>query len=930
MSALARGSRLNELSAARPSRKEVYGTGTTCFNEHPAHYSRRPLLHEFFPAKRWVLFMRARYPAYSASWVIGCLAIVAFPSVQSGAEQRRRDPATAGAAIDFNRQIRPLLSENCFACHGPDENKRKAKLRLDTKQGAFAPLRDGGFAIVPGKPGESRLIERIAAEEDARRMPPVKSGKRLTAPQIDLLRQWIAQGAPWSTHWAFVAPARPSLPKVADAAWPRNAIDHFILARLEREHLRPSPEADKPTLIRRVTLDLTGLPPTPAEVDAFLADKSPEAYEKVVDRLLQSSHYGEHIARYWLDAARYGDTHGLHLDNYREMWPYRDWVIKAFNRNLSYDRFVIEQLAGDLLPNPTLDQLVATGFIRCHVTTNEGGTIEEEFYVRNVVDEVSTTGTVFLGLTVGCARCHDHKYDPVRQKDFYQLFAFFNSIDGSPLDGNAARYPPVARVAASEQLAALAKAEQKVAALQKQIAAEVAKVKLEDKPQGKETTDSLATWLRVQEAASGKGLPKPIQEIVKLDKSKRTDAQRKQLREYFIENAYAQTRSTFAPLHQQLAAAEKERDRIDKLIPTTLIFKERSQPKPSYILKRGEYDQKGEPVGRDTPAFLPPLPEKGPRTRLGLAQWLVGRDNPLTARVAVNHFWQQCFGTGIVKTAEDFGSQGEPPSHPELLDWLAVQFQEDGWDVKRMMKRIVMSACYRQSSRVTPDRLAKDPANRLLSRGPRFRLDAEMLRDQALALGGLLVEKVGGPSVKPPQPAGLWEAVGYVTSNTRNFVADAGREKVHRRSLYTFWKRTAPPPQMSALDAPSREECTVRRERTDTPLQALLLLNEQQYVECARALAERVMKEGGSTPEARVTYLFRLATARRPDARELAELLADYKDNLLTYTRDVKAAKDLINVGETKSDAKLNASELAAWTMLANLVLNLDEVINKG
>src|SRR5438552_7375590 len=457
----------------------------------------------------------------------GCLVLAIFALAQSAPRVNGAQPSATG--IDFNRQIRPLLSENCFACHGPDENKRKAKLRLDTKQGAFAPLRDGSFAIIPGKPGESRLIERITAAEDSQRMPPVKSGKHLTTPQIDLLRQWIAQGAPWSTHWAFVAPALPSLPKVADAAWPRGAIDHFILARLEREHLRPSPEADKPTLIRRVTLDLTGLPPLPAEIDAFLADKSPEAYAKLVDRLLQSSHYGEHLARYWLDAARYGDTHGLHLDNYREMWPYRDWVIKAFNNNLTYDRFVIEQLAGDLLPNSTLDQLVATGFIRCHVTTNEGGTIEEEFYVRNVVDEVSTTGTVFLGLTVGCARCHDHKYDPVRQKDFYQLFAFFNSIDGSPLDGNAARYPPVARVAASEQLAALAKTEQKVAALQKQIAAEVAKVKLEDKAQGKETSDSLAAWLHGQEAAGGKGLPKPIQEIVKLDKSKRTDAQRKQL-----------------------------------------------------------------------------------------------------------------------------------------------------------------------------------------------------------------------------------------------------------------------------------------------------------------------------------------------------------------------------------------------------------------
>jgi mono/diheme cytochrome c family protein len=765
--------------------------------------------------------------------------------------------------INFGRDIRPILADNCFACHGPDVQQRKAKLRLDTRTGALADLRSGGHAIVPGKPDESALIERITDEDPSRRMPPKKSGKNLTAAQIDLLRRWIAEGATYTVHWAFAPPMRHALPKVKYTVWPNNAIDHFILARLEREGLQPSAEANRPTLIRRVTLDLTGLPPTLAEVDAFLADTSPNAYEKVVDRLLQSPRYGEHMARFWLDAARYGDTHGLHLDNYREMWPYRDWVIKAFNENKPYDQFLTEQLAGDLLPGATLDQSIATGFNRCHVTTSEGGSIEEEVYVRNVVDRVDTTGTVFLGLTVGCARCHDHKFDPIKTKEFYQLFAFFNNLDGPALDGNAARPAPTVNVPTPEQKAQLESIQQQIAALRVQI--------------NKETT---------------------------------------------------QTR--IAPLLAQIAALAQKRKQIQTSIPATLVFKERTTSKPAYVLKRGEYDQRGEQVVRETPKFLPPLPEKAPRDRLGLAQWMLAPDHPLTARVEVNRLWQQVFGTGLVKTAEDFGTQGESPSHPELFDWLAVQFREDGWDIKKMMKRLVMSATYRQSSRVTKDRLAKDPANRLLSRGPRYRLDAEMLRDQALFISGLLVEKLGGPSVKPPQPSGLWEAVAYSGSNTKNFKPDHGHEKVHRRSMYTFWKRTSPPPQMNTFDAPSRESCIVRRERTNTPLQALLLMNEPQFIEAARTLAQRTMKEGGATPEARLVYMFRITTARRADAKEANELLAAYKDHLATYTHDSAKANQLISVGESRPDANLHPNELAAWTMIANLLLNLDEVINKG
>ena len=831
--------------------------------------------------------------------------------------------------ISFTRQIRPILSDHCFACHGPDSKQRKAKLRLDNKASAFAELDSGdGHALVAGKPDESTLIARITSADPNMLMPPPKFGKPLTPEQIVLIKKWITEGANWSEHWAFLAAQRPALPRVKNNAWPRNEIDAFILARLEREKLQPSPDADRTTLIRRVTLDLTGLPPTPAEVDAFLADESPAAYEKVVDRLLKSSRFGEHIARYWLDAARYGDTHGLHLDNYREMWPYRDWVVGAFNRNLPYNRFLTEQLAGDLLPNATQDQIVASGFNRCHVTTSEGGSISEEVYVRNVVDRVDTTGTVILGLSTGCARCHDHKFDPFRTKDYYQFFAFFNSLDENPLDGNGSRPPPVLSLAGPEQAAELERAKRVVAALRKVIADEVAQVKYVDPGADRPAAESFAAWLKAPNAG-GRLVPKPVQDVLRVDAAKRNPQQQKVLHDYYLEHVYGKMRTTFDPLIQSLTALEKERDRIEKELPMTLVSRELPTPRPSFILKRGEYDQHGAQVERGTPSFLPPFPKDAPPNRLGFAQWLLAPEHPLTSRVAVNRFWQQLFGTGIVRTAEDFGSQGEPPTHPELLDWLAVQFRDDGWDMKKTMKRIVMSATYRQSSRVTKDRLAKDAANRLLSRGPRFRLDAEMLRDQALFASGLLIEKMGGPSVKPPQPSGLWEAVGYVTSNTAHFTADTGADKVHRRSLYTFWKRTSPPPQMTTFDAPSREACLVRRERTNTPLQALLMMNETQYVEAARALAERTLHEGGKKPEERMVYLFRLAAGRKPDALETDVLLETYRDHVARYKKDEDAAKKLIAIGESKADAKLNATELAAWTMVANLVLNLDEVINK-
>jgi hypothetical protein len=1039
---------------------------------------------------------------------IGILA-VSLPTLAQNGGTRGPSKATE-PAISFSRQIRPLLSENCFTCHGPDDKTRKAKLRLDTKAGAFAKLRGGRFAIVPGKISASELVSRVCSQDPEEQMPPPKSGKKLTPQQQDLLRRWIDQGAPWAEHWAFVPPVKPALPGVANPAWSRNEIDAFILARLEKEGLAPSPEVDRPTLIRRVTFDLTGLPPTPADVDAFVTDSSPGAYEAVVDRLLASPHFGEHMARLWLDDARYGDTHGLHLDNYREIWPYRDWVIKAFNGNMPYDRFVVEQLAGDLLPTPSLDQVVATGFNRCNVSTAEGGSIDEEVHVRNTVDRVDTTGVVFLGLSIGCARCHDHRYDPIRMKDYYQLFAFFNNIDGPAQDGNDARHAPVVKVPTAAHCTAAARLEKQEMQLRQEVAEATAAVKYDEAqdaklsedrapadfvwiddalprgvkpmvdgglnlswsfvsgpahpvqsgsksirlegaglvqnvladarpglrvgkgdklfahvyldparppkeimlqwhsntwrhraywgdnliPWGRENSperlhlgalppkgkwvrlevdavrlginpgtlltgwaftlhggvaywdraglvtsvqqdspafDNLSAWVAQQRALGGAGLPEPIRQLVLLDRGKRNPAQAKQLLDYFLTNAWARSQPQLAALKGRLAALAQEKQQLDKQAPTCMVFKERSDIRPAYILTRGEYDRRGDQVGRDTPAFLPPLPKEAPRNRLGLARWLVSPQQPLTARVQVNRLWQQCFGTGLVKTAEDFGSQGELPSHAQLLDWMAAQFVDDGWNVKPMLRRLVRSATYRQSARLTRDKVARDAGNRLLARGPRFRLDAEMIRDQALAVSGLLVNHVGGPSVRPPQPPGLWAAVAYVGSNTGKFSADRGRDKVYRRSMYTFWKRTSAPPQMTAFDAPSRESCTVRRERTNTPLQALLLMNEQQMLECARALAQRTARQGGDKLETRLTYLFKLATARAPQASEMAELTAAYDDFQATFNRDPQAASRLLAASSSGQEAlPMAAAELAAWTMMANLVLNLDEVITRG
>ena len=783
--------------------------------------------------------------------------------------------AVAADGVDFNRDIRPILSENCFKCHGPDDAQRKAKLRLDDRDAA---IKHGGV-IVPGKAGDSELIARITAADADERMPPAKTGKKLTPQQIAVLKQWIDEGARYSAQWSFIAPRRPGLPAIRAVGWPRTPIDRFILARLEREGLAPSPEAERTTLIRRLTLDLTGLPPTVHEVDEFLADQTPGAYEKVVDRLLQSPRFGERLAVDWLDAARFADTHGYHIDSGRDMTRWREWVIQAFNTNKPFDQFTVEQLAGDLLPNPTVEQLVASGFNRNHMINFEGGAIAEEYHTANIVDRVNTTGTVWLGLSVGCAQCHDHKYDPISQKEFYQFFAFFHNVPEAGLDGSKGNAAPVIRMPTAQQ-------QQRLSALAKQIA-----------------------------------------ELDEKAKDPKADVK---------------------ALKTQIAALRKERDSLERAIPSAMVMEEMPRPRETFVLVRGQYDKKGEKVSAGTPAALPALQKRQqgnaarPPDRLDLANWLVDPAHPLTTRVAVNRYWQMFFGTGLVKTSEDFGSQGEWPSHPELLDWLAVEFRESGWNLKALVRMIVTSATYRQSSAIaelssiphsalrTPHSI--DPENRLLARMSRLRLQAEFIRDQALAVSGLLNNDIGGKSVFPYQPPGLWEELmsraDGANWTAQTYTPSKGRD-LYRRTMYTFWKRTSPPPTLATFDAPDREVCTVRRARTNTPLQALILMNDPTYVEASRKLAERLLTEAKSIDE-RITLAFRLATARRPSADEVAVLRHVFETRLAKYRHDPDAAKKLLRVGEAPVNDKLDAAELAAWSAVANVVLNLDEAVTRN
>ncbi len=1033
--------------------------------------------------------------------------------------------------VQFNRDIRPLLSDNCFACHGPDPGSRKAGLRLDTREGFFEKTEKRGATVLPGNPAESPLFQRLTNPDPEEVMPPPEAHKELKPEQTALIRQWIAEGAPWQPHWAFIKPERPAVPQVKQGGWVRNPVDAFILRDLEAKGLAPAPEADRRTLARRLVLDLTGLPPEPAEVDALVSDAAPDAYEKFVAAQMAKPQWGEHRGRYWLDAARYADTHGLHFDNYREIWPYRDWVINAFNRNQPFDQFTREQLAGDLLPNPTLDQLVATGFHRCNITTNEGGTIPEENLVGYARERTETTSWVWLGLTANCAVCHDHKFDPVTAKDFYAMSAFFRNTTQAALDGNVKDTAPVLQVPAMgedrlrwaqidreltdaktafetvkktaakdfDAWTAAAKPENLEEHLSQQDL--VTRVPLNEgageevraacsspatfkatgqvlwKPDGKigpapvmktgatfdlgnlcdfEKTQafSYGAWVRPGKAGVFGGIlarmdqgndyrgwdlfqdgrnyamhlvskwpsdaikvtttKNPIKEgrwqhvfvtydgseraegvrifvdgtametkvesnnlrnsirttvplrigqrskdqvfedgavqdvrvysrllqpaeiktlaglstaqsILAAAREQRTPQQREALFHFFLTAVHEPSRQSST----RIAALEKEQSTLRSRSPIAYVQKENPDGIPSAaVLFRGQYDQPREKVTAGTFAALHPFPQDAPHNRLGLAEWILSPDNPLTARVTVNRFWQEVFGVGIVRTSEDFGIMGEPPSNQDLLDWLAEEFRESKWDVKRLFTLLVTSSTYRQSACTTPDKLEKDPANRLLSRGPRFRMDAEMVRDYALKASGLLIPKIGGPSVKPYQPDGVWEAVAMPESNTRRYQRDTG-ENLYRRSLYTFWKRAAPPASMDIFNATARETSCLRRERTNTPLQALVTMNDVQFVEAARVLAQKALLAAPSDMDAGLQFVAARILCRPFLPEELNVVRETLDQHLAAYRAAPEEAGKLIAYGESKPDAALDPTVLAAWTMAVNQVMNLDETLNK-
>ncbi len=939
--------------------------------------------------------------------------------------------AGAKEPLQFNRDIRPILSENCFACHGPDQANRKADLRLD----------------LTGDWDRAEFVRRILSVDDEEIMPPFKSEKTLTASQKELLKRWIADGTKYQTHWAFVAPIKPTTGK---------SIDNFIQAEWAKRGLMPSKRAEAATQVRRVALDLTGLPPTLEEQEQFA---TPETYEAMVDYFLSKPAYGEHMAVTWLDAARYADTNGYQVDRDRELWPWRDWVVRAFNANMPFDQFTVEQLAGDLLPDPTLDQRIATGFHRNHMMNEEGGIIDAEFLAEYTADRVETTAAVWLGQTFNCCRCHDHKFDPFTQRDFYALKAYFHNVPerGVGIYANPVRTnsPPFIKLPAPELESKVAVNNAKLKIVEDQLAAvdagdidlwtqELSEAVIEWEqlepikatrgdqppsladntvsvgpqesranhieiiaklPAGKLTAlriecvaaDSAATFLwsefqfgkvkiRPLESENDKLVDgdrrsrtrlavtpeKPAQAkfvfeaaveetevtislgvenangttqwrffsttasaeliasesiiaIAKIEPSKRTERDRKQLIDY--------RKSQFGDyrrLTDEAIALRKEIANIEAEIPTTLVMDEQDEPRPTFILMRGAYDKPGDPVTMATPAVLPQPRADLPKNRLGLARWLVSTENPLTSRVTVNRFWQQFFGTGLVRSSEDFGSQGDLPSHPELLDWLAVDFQESGWDVKRLLKLFVMSETYRQSSNhPVGSNHNVDPSNSWLARGPRHRLPAEVIRDQALAASGLLVFRLGGPAVKPYHPPGLYEQVVAQRDNPQATYRQGHGEELHRRSLYTYWKRSVPHPSMMLFDVPFREVCSMRRSRSNTPLQSLNLLNDPTYVEASRFLAQRMIQEGGETTKSQITHGFKLLLAREPSSHELEILNAAVERARIDFEKDADAASHLISVGEAKNSQSIDPTELATFTLLASTLLNLDETITK-
>jgi hypothetical protein len=818
----------------------------------------------------------------------------------------------------FNRHIRPILSENCFACHGPDKAARKADLRLDTREGALTE-NEGVVAVVPGKPDDSELILRVLSHDPDEVMPPPKSDRKIKPQQVEMLRRWIQQGAEYEAHWSLIPPRQPELPQVKRAEWVRNAVDRFILATLEATGLQPSPEAERTTLIRRVSYDLTGLPPTPADVDAFVNDNAPDAYERLVERLLASPRYGEKLALHWLDLSRYADTHGYHLDSGRDMWKWREWVIESFNRNRPYDEFVLWQLAGDLLPNATIEQQVATGFCRNNMINFEGGADAQEYLTQYIFDRVNTFGTAFLGLTVACAQCHDHKFDPITQKDYYQLYAYFNSVPEKGLDGSKGNAEPVLELPTPDQEKRLRDAN-----------AEVEKARLALKKAEAGLDDAQWAWEQsIVGDMAGAKLNDSLAVTLQTPAAERTEADAATLREHFR----TKVSTAMKDAQGKIDALTKTRDAIKGEIQTVMVMREMEKPRETFMLKRGLFNSPGEKVEPGVPGSLPALPADAPKNRLALAKWITNPAHPLMPRVTVNRFWQLLMGTGLVKTANDFGSQAEWPSHPELLDWLATEFTGTGWDVKSLVRLIVTSATYRQSSKVSPEQLERDPHNRLYARGPRFRLSAEEIRDTALAISGLLDPRIGGPSVSPYQPPGLWEELSSRKDSSKwtaqSFVQSKGAD-LYRRSMYTFWKRTSPPPQMQTFDAPDRETCVVTRERTNTPLQALVLMNDPTYVEASRILAERLLVLGGGTTDDRVRFAFRLATSRVPTSREAGLLKELFEKQTTRYAAQPEEALKLLGTGDAPRNPKLDPVELAAWTNVISTILNLDETVTRG
>ncbi|MBI1840157.1 MAG: PSD1 domain-containing protein [Verrucomicrobia bacterium] len=815
-------------------------------------------------------------------------------------------PSSAGEPASFSREVLPVLSEHCFQCHGPDEKARKAKLRLDTREGLFEKGKDGAPAVVAGRGGQSKLILRIESARPDEMMPPPEAKHPLRKDQIVLLRRWIDEGARWGAHWAFERPVRPPLPRVKQRSWPRNTLDFFVLNRMEREGLRPSPEASTPALVRRASLDLLGLPPTSQDVEAVSrGGLFRGAYEGVVDRFLDSPHYGERMAWDWLEAARYADSNGYQGDLERTMWPWRDWVVKAFNQNLSFDQFTVWQLAGDLLPQSVPEQKLATGFLRNHMINGEGGRIAEENRVDYAMDMSETTGTVWLGLTFNCCRCHDHKFDALTQRDYYRMLAFFNqtSVDGG---GGNPQTPPVLEVATAEQ-------QQRTRALRDAVKDRALTVHEFETGKFERGTNE-----GVSASREFKELPKEIQEALSVEPVKRDANHLGKLIALWKTNDVAY----FGKLEALRKAVVESADHA-RIIPQVMVMEDRREPRETFVLFKGLYDKPGEKVGMGVPASLPQLQAGAPTNRLGLAQWIVSAENPLTARVVVNRIWQQFFGVGLVKTSEDFGVQGEKPVNAELLDWLAVEFRESGWDMKRLCRLIVTSATYRQGSRATPELMERDPQNRFLSRGPRFRMPSWMLRDIALSASGLLETTVEGPPVKPYQPPGVWEEA---TFGAKQYHQDKGAG-LHRRSLYTFWRRIVAPPLF--FDTASRQTCTVKQPRTNTPLQSLTTLNDVTYVEAARALAQHVIEEAGADRRARVTLAFRKVLGRGPSPQE-AEVL---NRAVLRYERefraDPSATEKLLAVGESKRSDRLDPAEHAGLTLVCGSLLNLDEALTK-